>query len=110
MFEFLKKFDLNIYQSDLGRKRKYESGGALPSRYGAAEALGLEVPQLLHEVAGLHEGHVGKVEVAEDLIFEPPGSLLVWSSQVQSAAVTLQAFLVVVTVLVPSVEWLRSLF
>ena len=50
------------------------------------------------------------MEVAEDLIFEPPGSLLVWSSQVQSAAVTLQAFLVVVTVLVPSVEWLWSLF
>ena len=33
----------------------------------AAEALGLEVPQLLHEVGALHEGHVGEVQVAQDL-------------------------------------------
>ena len=95
---------LSAAKSDLGRKRKYESGRALPSRHSAAEALSLEVPELLHEVAGLHESHVGKVEVAEDLIFEPAGSLLVWSSEVQPTTVTLETFLVVVTVLVPSVQ------
>ena len=86
--------------SDLRRKRKYESGGALPPCHGAAQTLSLEVPQLLHEVAGLHESHVGKVEVAEDLILKPPGSLLVWSSQIETATVTLETLLVVVTVLV----------
>ena len=42
------------------------------------------------------------MEVAEDLIFKPAGSLLVWSSEVQSTTVTLQTFLVVVTVLIPA--------
>ena len=88
--------------SDLRRKRKYESGGALPPGHRTAQTLSLEVPQLLHEVAGLHESHVSKVEVAEDLVLKPPGSLLVWSSEVQSTTVTLQAFLVVVTVLIPA--------
>ena len=94
--------------SDLRRKRKYESGGALPPGHRAAQALSLEVPQLLHEVAGLHESHVGKVEVAQDLIFKPPGSLLVWSSEVQSTTITLETLLVVVTVLVPTVMVLVS--
>ena len=88
--------------SDLRRKRKYESGGALPPGHRAAQALSLEVPQLLHEVAGLHESHVCKVQVAQDLILEPPGSLLVWSSEVQSTAITLQTLLVVVAVLIPA--------
>ena len=30
--------------------------------------------------AGLHEGHVSEVQVAEDLVLEPPGSLLVGTS------------------------------
>ena len=86
---------------DLRRKRKYESGGALPPGHRAAQTLSLEVPQLLHEVAGLHESHVSKVEIAEDLIFKSPGSLLVWSSEVQSTAITLQTLLMIVTILVP---------
>ena len=49
------------------RKRKNEGGGALPSRDGATQALGLEIPELLHEVGALHEGHVREVEVAQDL-------------------------------------------
>ena len=97
-------------KSDLRWKGKYESGGAFPPRHGATEALSLEVSELLHEVAGLHESHVSKVEVAQDLIFKPPGSLLVWSSEVQSTTVTLQTFLVVVAVLVPSVKWLDLSF
>ena len=40
------------------------------------------------------------MEVAQDLILKPPGSLLVWSSEVQSTTVTLQTLLVVVAVLV----------
>ena len=90
-----------IGEPDLRRKRKYESCRAFPPRYSAAETLSLEVPKLLHEVAGLHESHVSKVKIAEDLIFKPPGSLLVWSSEVQSTAITLQTLLVVVTILVP---------
>ena len=42
------------------------------------------------------------MEVAQDLVLKPPGSLLVWSSEVQSTTVTLQTFLVVVTVLIPA--------
>ena len=42
------------------------------------------------------------MEVAQDLVLKPPGSLLVWSSEVQSTTITLQTFLVVVTVLIPA--------
>ena len=45
-------------------KREDESGRALPSCDGAAQALGLEVPELLHEVWALHQGHVSEVKVA----------------------------------------------
>ena len=48
------------------------------------------------------------MEVAQDLILKPPGSLLVWSSEVQSTTVTLETLLVVVTVLVPTVMVLVS--
>ena len=44
------------------------------------------------------------MKVAENLIFEPSGSLLVWSSQIETAAVTLETLLVVVAVLVPDRE------
>ena len=86
--------------TDLGWKGEYESCGALPSRHGATETLGFEVPQLLHEVAGLHQGHVSEVEVTEDLVLEPSRSLLVGSGQIQATTVTLETLLVVVTVLV----------
>ena len=48
------------------------------------------------------------MEVAQDLILKPPGSLLVWSSEVQTTTVTLETLLVVVTVLVPTVMVLVS--
>ena len=40
------------------------------------------------------------MKVAENLIFEPSRSLLVWSSQIETATVTLKTLLVVVAVLV----------
>ena len=82
-----------------GNSTKSEAISTLPG-HRAAEALRLEVPQLLHEVTGLHQGHVSKVKVAENLIFEPSRSLLVWSSQIETATVTLETLLVVVAVLV----------
>ena len=40
------------------------------------------------------------MKVAENLIFEPSRSLLVWSSQIETTTVTLETLLVVVAVLV----------
>ena len=56
-----------LTRARLWGQREDERGGAFPPGDGAAEALCLEVPQLLHEVGALHEGHVGEVEVAQDL-------------------------------------------
>ena len=44
------------------------------------------------------------MKVAENLIFEPSRSLLVWSSQIETTTVTLETLLVVVAVLVPDRE------
>ena len=84
----------------MGWQREDEGGGALPAGDGTAQTLRLEVPQLLHEVRALHQGHVREVKVAEDLVFEAPRSLLVRAGQIHAAAVALEALLVVVVVLV----------
>ena len=48
-------------------EREDECGRALSPGHRASKALGLEVPKLLHEVGALHQGHVGKVKVTQDL-------------------------------------------
>lgn len=88
----------------LRRQGEDEGGGALPAGDGAAEALRLEGTQLLHEVRALHQGHVGEVQVAQDLVFEAARPLLVRPGEVEPARVAPQAFLVVVVVVV---QWRR---
>lgn len=82
------------------RKWKDECGAALAAGDGTAERLRLEAPELLHEIGRLHQSHVGKVQVAEDLILEATGALLAGTRQVDAAGVTAQAFLVVNVVVV----------
>lgn len=84
----------------LRRQGEDEGGGALPAGDGAAEALRLEGTQLLHEVRALHQGHVGEVQVAQDLVFEAARPLLVRPGEVEPARVAPQTFLVVVVVVV----------
>lgn len=84
----------------LRRERENERRAALASCDGTAERLRLEAPQLLHEVGRLHESHVGKMEVAKDLILEATGALLTGARQVDTAGVTAEAFLVVDVVVV----------
>jgi hypothetical protein len=62
--------------------------------------LGFKAAQLLHEIRALHQGHVGKVQVAEDLILEASRSFLARTRQIDSARVAPQTFLVVVVVVV----------
>jgi hypothetical protein len=84
----------------LRRKWKDECGAALAAGDGTAERLRLEAPELLHEIGRLHQSHVGKVQVAKDLILEATGTLLAGTRQVDAAGVTAQAFLVVNVVVV----------
>ena len=60
-----------LVTAGLRRQREDQRDGALPPGHGAAQALRLEVPKLLHKVAGLHQGHVSKVEVTQNLILKP---------------------------------------
>ena len=76
----LYRYKVWVTVGNLRWEREYEGGGTLPPGHCTAKALRLEVPELLHEVTGLHEGHVSEVQVAEDLVLKPPGSLLVRTS------------------------------
>lgn len=58
------------------RQREYECGGRFAPGDGAAQGLGFKAAQLLHEVAALHERHVSKVQVAQDLVFEAASTFL----------------------------------
>ena len=75
-------------------------GAALASGHGTSERLRFKSAQLLHEIRALHQGHVGKVQVAEDLILEASRSFLARTRQIDSARVAPQTFLVVVIVVV----------
>ena len=86
--------------TSLRGQREDERGGTLPPGHRAPQRRRLEVAQLLHEVRALHEGHVGEVEVAEDLVLEPARPLLVGPAEVHPTAVALEALLVIVVVLV----------
>lgn len=82
------------------RQWEDEGGAALSASDGAAEGLRLEAAQLLHEIGGLHEGDVGKVQVAKDLVLEAARPLLAWPRQVDPARVAPQALFVVDVVVV----------
>jgi len=49
--------------------------------------LRFEAAQLLHEIRRLHEGNVGEMEVAKDLILEASGALLTGTRQIHAASV-----------------------
>lgn len=89
-----------LTSTSLRWQREYERGGAFPSGHGATERLRFEAAQLLHEIRTLHKGHVGKVQITQYVILEPPGPFLVRAGQVHSARIAAQAFLVVVLVVV----------
>ena len=59
-----------LVRARLRRQREDERDGALAARHRAAQTLRLEVAELLHEVAGLHQRHVREVEVAQNLVLE----------------------------------------
>lgn len=54
----------------------------------------------MHEVRALHERYVSEVQVAQYLVLEASGALLVRTRQVEPARVAAEAFLVVVVVIV----------
>ncbi|MFN9898969.1 MAG: hypothetical protein ACK55Z_09295, partial [bacterium] len=83
-----------LVRAGLRRQREDQGGGALAPCHGAAQALRLEIAQLLHKIRALHERHVRKVEVAEDLVLEAACPLLVGPGEVHAATVALQALLV----------------
>ena len=54
----------------------------------------------MQEVRGLHESHIGKVEVAQKIVFVSTSPLLVWTGQVDAAGVTSETLLVVIVIVV----------
>ncbi len=82
------------------RKREDERGATLSPGDGTAERLRLEAAQLLHKIRRLHEGDVGEMEVAKDLVLEAARPLLAGARQVDAASVATEALLVVDVVVV----------
>lgn len=91
---------VKLTRASLRGQREDERGGRLAAGHCTAQGLGLETAQLLHEVRTLHEGHVGEMQVAQDVVLEAARALLVRPRQVQAARVAAQALLVVVVVVV----------
>lgn len=89
-----------LTSTSLRRQREYERGGALPSCHRATERLRFETAQLLHEIRALHQRYVGKVQITQYVILEPPGPFLVRAGQVHTARIAPQTFFVIVFVVV----------